>query len=240
MTALYIILGIILFFLLILSIKVKVTVHSEDGVSLAVGWLFLKFDILPKKEKAKKKKKKKEKKKKTDTADESADKPVKEPKDNPFLTFYHNNGVDGVIDLLKRLGVSLGGMFKRVYRAFTVEDIAVSLLVGAGDSAETAMKYGKTCAMFYPVMGFVVDNMRVKKYSAEVNPDFINGSNKARVHAVISVIPRRLINAVIIVAFSLIFRVGIKFLKGLKKKNSPEENIKPGKSNSAVQTGAAD
>ena len=66
MTALYIILGIILFFLLILSIKVKVTVHSEDGVSLAVGWLFLKFDILPKKEKAKKKKKKKEKKKKKD------------------------------------------------------------------------------------------------------------------------------------------------------------------------------
>ena len=59
MTALYIILGIILFFFLILSVKVKVTVHSEDGVSLSVGWLFLKFNILPKKEKPKKKKKKK-------------------------------------------------------------------------------------------------------------------------------------------------------------------------------------
>lgn len=219
MTALYIILGIILFFVLILSVKVKVTVHSEDGFSLAVGWLFLNFNILPKKEKpGKKKKKKKEKKKKPETEEAKPDKPVKEPKDNMFLKFYKNNGVDGVIDLVKRLSVSLGGMFRRLYRAFTIEDLAVSLLVGAGDSAETAVKYGRTCTVFYPAIGFVVDNMRVKRYSVEVSPDFINGSNKARLHAKISVIPRRLINALIIVAFSLVFRVGIRFLRGLRAK----------------------
>ena len=50
-----IILGIILFFILLLSVKLKVFVHSEDGIDLSVGWLFLKFQILPKKEKKKKK-----------------------------------------------------------------------------------------------------------------------------------------------------------------------------------------
>ena len=240
MTALYIILGIILFFFLILSVKVKVTVHSEDGVSLSVGWLFLKFNILPKKEKPKKKKKKKkEKKKKPESEQENQDKPVKEPKDNPLITFYRNNGVEGVIDLVKRLSVSLKGMFRRIYRSFTIEDIAVSLLVGAGDSAETALKYGRTCSAFYPAMGFVVDNMRVRKYSAEVSPDFINGSNKARLHTVISVIPRRLINAVIIVAFSLIFRVGIRFLRGLRKKKPDEKSNKPAAVNVPAQSGTA-
>ena len=227
MPALYIILGIILFFVLILSIKVKVTVHSEDEVSLSVRWLFLKFNILPKHEKPEKKKKKKPKKKKEKKPakdEEKKDETIKEPKDNPFMTFYHNNGVDGVVDLVKRLSISLKGMFRRIYKAFTIEDMAISLLVAGGDSAETALKYGRTCSVFFPAVGFVVDTMKVKKYSVDANPDFAFGKNSAKLHAVISVIPRRLINAFIIVGFSLIFRVGIKFLKGLKK--SPKAEIK--------------
>ena len=51
MTALYVILGIIAFLIILLSIKLVITVHYEDDVSLSVGWLFLKFNILPKKEK---------------------------------------------------------------------------------------------------------------------------------------------------------------------------------------------
>ena len=51
MKVLLVILGIILFFVLVLSIKVRITVHYDDDVALSVGWLFLKFKILPKKEK---------------------------------------------------------------------------------------------------------------------------------------------------------------------------------------------
>ena len=50
MTALYILIGIIAFFLILLSIKFVITVHYEDDVAVSVGWLFLKFDILPKKD----------------------------------------------------------------------------------------------------------------------------------------------------------------------------------------------
>ena len=65
MTALYIILGIIAFFLILLSVKVGVTVHYEDDVALTLKWLFLKFRILPKDEnKPEKEKKPKEKKEK--------------------------------------------------------------------------------------------------------------------------------------------------------------------------------
>ena len=228
MPALLIILGIILFFVLILSVKVKVTVHSEDEVSLSVSWLFLKFNILPKHEKPEKKKKKKKpkkkKEKKPEEAGEKKDEKIKEPKDNPLVTFYHNNGVEGVVDLVKRLSISLKGMFRRIYRAFTIENLAISLLLAGGDSADTAIKYARTCSVFFPAVGFVVDTMRVKKYSVDANPDFAFGRNEAKLHAVISVIPRRLINAFIIVGFSLIFRVGIKFLKGLKK--SPKAEIK--------------
>ena len=227
MTALYIILGIILFFILVLSVKVKVTVHSEDGVDLSVKWLFLKFTILPKHEKKPKKEKKKKKKEKPE--DEKKDETVKEPKekkgDNIFVRYYRNNGVSGTVELIERAASALGGMFRRMGKAFTFEELYVYLLVGAGDSAETAIKYGKTCEKVFPAMGFITSVIKTKKYSLDVKPDFLEGQNKAKLHTTVSIIPRRMINAVIILVFALIFKVVIKFLKGsrAKKAGTPEE-----------------
>ena len=188
MTALYIILGIIAFFVLLLSVKVAVTVHYEDDVAVSVKWLFLKFNILPNKKK----------------------------KDNMFIRFYRNRGVEGVVQLLKDAAKAVGGMFGRIGRAFLFEELIISLTVGAGDSAETAIKYGKVCSAAFPAMGFVVSKMRVKKYNIEINPDFIYGKNEARLHTQVSVRPIRLINAVIIVAFELLFKVVLKLLKHSK------------------------
>ncbi len=228
-----IILGIVLFFVIVLAIRVRVTVHSEDGISLCVKWLFLKFNILPKDKnkpkKEKKKKKKKEKKPKEEKKDDETEEKPKEEggKENIFLRFYHNNGVSGVVDLLKRLVASLKSGMKRIGRAFLFEEIYVSLLVGEGDSAAIADKYAKTCAEVFPAMGFIVSTMRVKKYSVDVNPDFIYGRSNARLHVTVSVRPLRLINAFIALGFSLVFKVLIKFLKGSRaKKPAAAEEVK--------------
>lgn len=219
MTALYIILGIIAFFVILLSVKVAVTVHYEDDVAVSVKWLFLKFNILPKAEKEDKPEKKKEKKKKEEKPKEESEvipEPKKKKKDNMFVRFYRNRGVEGVVQLLKDAANAVGGMFIRIGRAFLFEELIISLTVGAGDSAETAIKYGKTCSVAFPAMGLIVDTMRVKKYNIEINPDFIYGKNVAKLHTQISVRPIRLINAVIIVAFELLFKVVLKLLRHSK------------------------
>lgn len=218
MTALCIILGIIAFFVLLLSVKVAVTVHYEDDVAVSVKWLFLKFNILPKhekEEKPKKEKKKKEKEEKPKEESEVIPEPKKK-KDNMFVRFYRNRGVEGVVQLLKDAANAVGGMFKRIGRAFLFEELIISLTVGAGDSAETAIKYGKTCSAAFPAMGLIVSTMRVKKYNIEINPDFIHSKNEAKLHTQISVRPIKLINAVIIVAFELLFKVVLKLLKHSK------------------------
>ncbi len=221
MTALYIILGIILFFVLLLSIKVSVTVHYEDELSVSLGWLFLRFNILPKKEEHKKAKKKKEKKKEEKT-DETVPEPKKK-KDNMFVRFYKNQGFSGVVQLLSDAAAAVGGMFRRIGRAFLFDELFVSLTVGTGDSAQTAVKYGKVCSAAFPAMGLIVSNMRVKKYNIEVTPDFISGSNSARFHIKAGVIPVRLINAIIIVAFQLLFKVVFKLLKHGKAEKAEVE-----------------
>lgn len=223
MKALFIILGIIAFFIILLSIKFTVTVHYEDDVAVSLKWLFLKFNILPKHEKEKKPKK--EKKKKEENPKEESEvvpEPKKKKQDNMFVRFYRNRGVEGVVQLLKDAAKAIGGMFKRIGRAFLFEELIISLTVGAGDSAETAIKYGKTCSAAFPAMGLIVSTMRVKKYNIEINPDFINGKNVARLHTQVSVRPIKLINAVIAVAFELLFKVVLKLLKHSK---APKANV---------------
>ncbi len=217
MTALYVIFGIIAFFVILLSIKFSVTVHYEDDIALSVRWLFLKFRILPKDEsKPKKKKEKKKKEEKPKEESEVIPEPKKKKKDNMFVRFYRNRGVDGVVQLLKDAVKALGGMFRRIGRAFLFEELFIALTVGAGDSAETAIKYGKTCSAAFPAMGYIVSNMRVKKYNIDISPDFIYGKNNAKLHTQISVRPIKLINAIIIVAFELLFKVVLKLLKHSK------------------------
>ena len=133
-----------------------------------------------------------------------------------FVRFYRNRGVEGVIQLLKDAAKAVGGLFKRIGRAFLFEELFIALTVGKGDSAETAIKYGETCSAAFPAMGLIVSTMRVKKYSLDINPDFIYGKNNAKLHTKISFRPIRLINAVIIIGFELLFKVVIKLLKHSK------------------------
>lgn len=56
MTALYVILGIILFFIAILSIRITFNGEFFESFKLDISWLFLKFNLIPFKDKTDKKK----------------------------------------------------------------------------------------------------------------------------------------------------------------------------------------
>lgn len=226
MTALYIILGIIALIVILFSIKVSVTVEYADSFSLDVQWLFIKAHIFPQTEeqkakKAAKKAKKEEKKKKKKPEEEKKeeDKPS-EPQKNIFKEFYENQGFGATVELIQTAAAQLGGFMGSIYRAFVIENLKLLLKVSSGDdAAQNAIKYGKVCSAVYPSMGFICSNMKVKKYEVNVVPDFISQENKAQFALSLSVRPIKLTNAVVVLAFRLLFKVLLKLLKGSKKKN---------------------
>lgn len=226
MAALYIILGIIALIVILFSIKVSVTAEYADSFSLDVQWLFIKAHIFPQTEeqkakKAAKKAKKEEKKKKKKPEEEKKeeDKPS-EPKKNIFKEFYENQGFGATVELIQTAAAQLGGFMGSIYRAFVIENLKLLLKVSSGDdAAQNAIKYGKVCSAVYPSMGFICSNMKVKKYEANVVPDFISQENKAQFALSLSVRPIKLTNAVVVLAFRLLFKVLLKLLKGSKKKN---------------------
>ena len=205
MTALYIILGIIALIVILFSIKVSVTAEYADSFSLDVQWLFIKLHIFPQTEEQK--------------AKREEDKPS-EPKKNIFKEFYENQGFGATVELIQTAAAQLGGFMGSIYRAFVIENLKLLLKVSSGDdAAQNAIKYGKVCSAVYPSMGFICSNMKVKKYEVNVVPDFISQENKAQFALSLSVRPIKLTNAVVVLAFRLLFKVLLKLLKGSKKKN---------------------
>lgn len=241
MTALAIILGIIAFFILILSVRFTVYMTYDQDFKLDVSWLFIKLHILPKKEKEDKEEKpKKEKKKKEKQPEEAEPEKTEDPdapkKDNIIKSFYKNQGFSGVMQLIKDTVNAINGMFGGIFRHFVFRELKLYLRVGDADAAQTAQLYGKTCAAVFPAMGLITSTCKVKEYDCGVYPNFCEAEKSAIFRVVLSFRPIFAINAVIVMAFKLLFKVVFKLLKNKPKdssKTSPQHqnvnNIKEDK-----------
>lgn len=235
MTGLYIFLGIVMFFILILSVRITINAEYFEEFRLNVSWLFIKIPILPakKNDKPKKQKAKKEKKPKEDKnpIPESVETPI-EKKENIFVTFYNNQGFDGVVQLIDNATYSLGKMFSSFKKHIVIRELFLFMTITGGcDAAETALEYGRMCQKIFPAMSFICTQLPVKKYDVEIEPDFIGIKNKAEFALSVHIRPIFFLNAVIVLVFRLIFKVVLKFLKGIKNKSNKNINQNEGGAN---------
>ena len=227
MTALYIILGIIAFFVIVPSIPVVLDLEYTDAVRCKASWLFLKFDLYPFPEKKKKEEKPKEEKKeeKPEEKKEEAPKPKKE---NFLKTFYNNQGLSGVIELLNNCVAALKRFsVKLVKRAVIIKKFHLEVHITEDDAAATAIKYGKVCSGLYPSLGFICSNMKVKDYKVNVFADYCGEKTTVEFITETAFIPRAMLNAGIMLVFSLLkqlLKVAISNNKASKNKSTNNNN----------------
>lgn len=213
--------GIIAFFILILSIPLKVSIGYDDKIRLSIKYLFIKINVLPLGPKKAKEKPPKEKKPKEEKPKE--EKP-KEKKPNPILEMVKANGYDGMMLVITNLGKILGSYGGKIFKSITFDRIDLHISVGTGDSAATALKYGKTCQQVYPVMGFICSNNLVRKYDIMVEPDFLANSTQGEFFCDMNICLRKIINATLSMVIKLIFGVVVKFVKGGTSKPKEAQN----------------
>jgi hypothetical protein len=226
MTALIVILAIILFFVLLLSIKFKIEAEYFDEFKLKVKWLFVEISIYPLDEKIVKllNKKPKDKMPQEKPAEQEETKQEEEAitqKENPFKKFYNNQGFDGVIELVNNGADALGSMMKGIKKHFVIDDMYLWVTVAKShDAAGTALEYGNICQKIFPSMGYICSNFNVRRYDIDINPDFIGTLSSAKFVFNCSLRPLFLINTLIAFAFKFLFNVVFKFLFSKPKKDS--------------------
>lgn len=232
MTGLLIFAGIVLFFILLLSIPVVLDLEYLDLFKCRVSWLFLKFNIYPQDE-SKKNKKKKEPKKKEDvpkkkSAEEKPQEIKENKKDNFIKTFYDNQGIIGIIDLIKNCASYLGKFSKGFLKSIYITKLFINISVTESDAAKTALRYGKICQEVYPPLGFICSSCHVKNYKVNIWADYCGDKTKGAFETRILLVPRSVINATI----ALVFRLGIQLLKvvfsNIKASKNKNSNMKGG------------
>lgn len=223
MIFLYILVGIVLFFALVLSIRAHIHVEYEKELTAYAKWAFIKIPLLPMPEKQEKPKKaeppKKEETPKEEAPAETAPK-AKGP--NPLKNIYENEQIQGILEILRKLLEVTGKFGRRFINSFVIDEMFLDVEVTKRDAAETAEEYGKLCRVIFPLTGAVCANCNVKQYSINVEPDYIaNPGIRAAFSMEISLNPRKLINAVLAFAFGLVIKIGIRLIKDLQPKNPP-------------------
>ena len=156
-------------------------------------------------------------KKKKEKQEEPAEEKPKKP--NIFKTFYENQGMDGVIKLVKDSADAVGLMMRSVKKHFIIEELYLWIVVSSNsDAAQTALQYGEICEDVFPALGFICSNLKVKKYDASIEPDFIGTFSSAQFKTAFSLRPFFLVGAGIRLVFGLLFKVVLKLLRQKPKK----------------------
>ncbi len=199
MTALYVICGILAFFLLVLFSSARVRIKFDEDIKIKVGFWFLSFTVFPKKEKAADKKLKKK-------SDKS-----KEKKPNYLSQMIKRDGITETvvffIDTVKELLGKVSSIVGHVH----IDKLFLVVGVGDDDAANAAIKCGIINAVLYPFLGYLASKTKFYKNDVTVHPmydgdSYIKCEIKARL---------RLIH-VLKEAFSIFVRLIKKYMKKLQ------------------------
>ena len=226
--------GIILFFVILFSIRFSVIIDYGEETVVTLKYLFIKIPVVdtskpPKEKKPKNKKEKKLKEEKPaeeGASQESEKKPKEKKKGNSLIKqLYLDQGYDGLEKMLRAVGNSLGGFFGKLYKTVVFDELYITMITAGGDAADTAIKHGKLCAWLFPMLGKLVSTSKVKKNDFDISPDFLATKSKASAYIKLHVTPIHITNGVVVLAFQLLFKVLFKILFA-KKKSDKSKAVK--------------
>ena len=169
---LYILLGIVLFIALVMFIPITLRASYKEEFWCAVYIGFVKLQLVP----AKPKKEKKKKKAKKQT--QKTEQPKKATEKKPSLIKKY--GIEWLLNLIKKVAELAVSALQDFFSHILVKKLSLSISVAGDDAADTAIKYGKYCAVVYPAVGTIVRVVKCKGYGVDINPNFSEKAEKFR------------------------------------------------------------
>lgn len=95
------------------------------------------------------------------------------PKKQGLLSsLREERGFWGAIRFFVDSGKLLGGCLARIYRGIAANKFVLRAGIVGGDAADTAIKYGKVCAVAFPALSYLLGSMRRYNQDIEITPDF--------------------------------------------------------------------
>ncbi len=178
MTALWIVLGVVLFLVLLTWIPVNVDVGFRQEFTVTLHYLFLRFRLFPGKEKEQ----------------PPREEPKKEGGAGKIKEILGRTGFAGFLQSLFQLVKLLASSGKRLVSRFRLKRFDLYLcLAGGEDAAQAAIQYGQLSGAVYSACGFLFGLTGCKRRAVTVDLDYESRENKVEFSARISLRPAHVI-----------------------------------------------
>lgn len=234
-TVLIIFLCIIAAVLLIISLPVFLKQSFDEKQSIIIKVLFIPFVLMPEEDRRNPKgrvqrllmrlfgKKKKPKKAGSEIKKKSAEKPPSKEEGSALRGILGERGISGVIELFGNIVKLAGGTFEKCLRGISILRCDIDIAVGGEDAAQTAISYGRWCALFYPGISLVFSKVRRYKKNIRLYPEFGAEDTKVKTDTLFMLFPiiilTHLTAAFLRMIFSEIKRAVEERIKDSKKIN---------------------
>lgn len=202
MIILYCVLGLIALIVLILCIPVGFTVEHTEETYVKLRILGIPFTVVSPdtaKRQDADKKPPSESGGKPQTKEEGKTKKIWQEVHQFLKNDQPKEGVAWLTELVEIVRYAA----TKLRRAVTIRRLLVRREVVGDDAAATALAYGKTCAVVYPLFAAIGELFRIRKQGVEVVPCFIGESGKTMILINGNVSPIRVIGAVICIIVKL-------------------------------------
>lgn len=164
MVFLYILLGVFLVVGGILSLKVHIYLSYEKELVCDIRFLWIKERVIPDENE--------DKKYLLYNKNKSINKKTNEEYKSSLEQVYYEEGVKGLLELLKDTVEILASFFGKILKHIFIRRFDVDINVAGDDCADTAVYYGKVCGVVYPVASAIAHATVCKSCDINIAPDF--------------------------------------------------------------------
>lgn len=157
--------------LLLLNLsRVTCFVRFDGSFFLRVGYLFFHYTVFPRPP---------EKEKKGET-EQATEKEAPAGLGAKLRGLLEKRGLSGFLSVLQETASAASGTAKKLFAHFRVGRFLLTISVGGDDAAQTAVEYGTVCAAVGTAAGAVLSQVKCKKWSITVDPDFSGRDSSVR------------------------------------------------------------
>ncbi|MFU0833081.1 MAG: DUF2953 domain-containing protein [Oscillospiraceae bacterium] len=165
--------GSILFlFLFLLCCPVSVEAAFQEQFSAQVGFLFWHYRVWPQPEK--------EQEQPTEQETQEESKPSEQKMFSKIKKLFRQKGFAGFMELLRAFCEVVSSCSQKIFSHTQISRLQLHLTVGGEDAAQTAIQYGKACALVSTALTVLLSAKKCKNRDVRVVPDFQNGKSNVR------------------------------------------------------------
>lgn len=143
----------------------------------------------------------------SEKATKAPSKTKKKKKPNPLKEMtaqLKEDGVEAVTDYVSALLRWLGGTVRRVLRILWFGRCTVQIAVGTPEASDTALRYGKACAVLCPAAEVLRENLHFRRLTLTIEPDFLREKDAVWADIRVCVLPITVLWAAIVALFAYI------------------------------------